>query len=131
MQTIYLAGPIAQCTPEEMHGWREEVKSELAGLYSFKDPTDRLNAPPNEIVEGDKKDIIESDIVLANYWKIGTGTAMEIMFTHMVDRRRLMLTVVHGNYGEPVSPWIKIHSDHIFRGLDKAIVYLKNNSTTF
>ncbi len=128
MQTIYLAGPIAGCTTEESRAWRNVVKSELTGLYEFKDPTVRLKEDgisDLEIVAGDKLDIVESDIVFANYWKTAaTGTAMEIMFTHMLDRRRLIITVVPK--GLPVSPWITIHSDFVFSSLDKAISYLRN-----
>src|SRR5512135_812368 len=87
---VYLAGPIDGCSQEECSDWREKMKQELPDV-EFLDPmrrqfegydykTGKWNNKLDEqvieeVVEGDKMDILNSDVVIANCWKIGVGTS--------------------------------------------------------
>ena len=67
------------------------------------------------IVEDDKKDIDDSVFVLANFWKAGAGTSMEIFYAHSIGKT--VITVAK----KPISPWIRYHSNMVFDNMDEAI----------
>jgi nucleoside 2-deoxyribosyltransferase len=117
---IYLSGPIADCTDEEAGAWREYASLQLHDqvFNPFKDRDFRENAEGNEveIVEGDKADIMASNLVLANCWKTATGTCMEIMFAF--DHNIPVFIVVPSNRSP--SPWLVYHGT-IYTSLDEAL----------
>lgn len=124
MKTIYLAGPIHGCTDEEAFGWRAQVKEALAGSYDILDPAERDFRGREEecvedIVEGDKTQISLSDILLANLWKLGAGTCMEIL--EAWDHEMPVIVVAQ----KPVSPWIAYHA-RIVESIDEAIELLRS-----
>lgn len=142
--TVYLAGPIDNVSGEESSGWREKVKEALPDI-NFLDPLRRKwegfnydtgqwneGADPSiddftEIVERDKADISDSDIVLVYHNKPGVGTSMEILYAFELGK--YVLTI--GCTGRPLSPWILYHSTKIVKTLDEAIDALKDISDQY
>lgn len=125
---IYLSGPIQNCTDEEIFGWRKHVVSETMGwaqciippVYKI-DVVNRENSKP--IVEGDKKNIEASDVLLLNVipGKPSTGTHQEEMFAYY---KGIYVVVVHPEDKE-ISPWLLYHSDIVFSSLNEAIKHIK------
>jgi hypothetical protein len=126
-KVTYLAGPINGCTDDEATNWREVVKARL-GEENCLDPMRRDYRGREElctdaIVNGDKNDILASDIFLANCWQVSVGTSMEILyaFEHMTG---VILSVMKP--GVPVSPWYRYHANHIFTSLDDALNWIED-----
>ena len=122
MKTIYLAGPMLGLTNDVMNEWRIYVINQLQNKYKFLNPTRRVydKFDAIKIVEGDKKDIRHSDIILVNHTKPSDGTAMEMIYAW--ERNKTVYTVVHEKL---YSPWIDYHSTKVFKTLDEAINILK------
>jgi hypothetical protein len=125
MKTIYLCGPIDNCTDEQCKGWRDRVKEQLMGKYNFRDPMIRdyrgnEDDHIDEIVELDKIDIVSSDIILVNTDRPSWGTAMEIIFAKMLGKE-IYFCWPH----DFLSPWVVYHSDARFKDVDRAISYLE------
>lgn len=125
--TVYLAGPIADCTDAECKDWRERMKDEMPEV-EFLDPMRRDYRAPGadqeffiEIVEKDKQDILDSDVVFVYHDRPSVGTSMEVLYAF--DLGKYVLTV--GCTGKPLSPWIIYHSTKIVDTLDEAIVDLQ------
>lgn len=125
-KTVYLCGPINGCTDAQAADWREAVKTALAGRYDIKDPMNRdyrgrESEPeiPEQIVEADKADIRESDIVLAMARRPSWGTAMEILYADEHGK-----TVLAINDAPTISPWLACHSSRVFSTLGGALVHL-------
>lgn len=117
---VYLGGPINGCTDDEAHGWRETVKPliEAAG-HEWLDPMDRdyrgREMEPGiaaEIVENDKADIDECDVLLMNCPKPSVGTSMEIFYGW--DRGKRVVAVVPAD--RQPSPWIVYHAHVLHTG---------------
>lgn len=117
-KTIYLAGPIFDCEKELITDWRILMTEQLEELgCKVLDPTRRmvfdeglldLQSIKDLIVNPDKRDIDESDIVLANCWKPSTGTAMEIFYAF--ENRKTVISMLMNKM--VYNPWIKAHSTH-------------------
>lgn len=120
---VYLCGPMQDCTPEEMHGWREDLKGKYPEII-FLDPCDRGYKPQQwrQLVEGDIADIDASDFVLAYYWKAGTGSAMELAYSHY--HAKIPTVVVVPDF-KTVSPWVRYHADFLVEDFDQAIKIIK------
>lgn len=117
---VYLGGPINGCTDEEANGWRDDVKAllEAAGI-DYLDPMSRdyrgRELEPGiaaEIVEGDKADIQECDVLLMNCPKPSYGTAMEILYGHSLGIPVVAVLPV----GATPSPWVLYHADEVLFG---------------
>ncbi len=115
---IYLSGPMAGCTPEQMNGWRETVKDYFTSRPDLAvqciDPCHRIWSPGMDraaIVEGDKADILSSHLVLAYPWKPGAGTAMEVLYAQAVAGRPVWLVCQDLSR---LSPWFSYHADRLF-----------------
>lgn len=120
--SIYLAGPIAGCTDEEMNGWRTLVKK-AAPQHKYFDPCQRdfrheAGGKEKLIVELDKAEIDASDIVIAHCKKIGSGTMTEIIYAWGQGKR--VISVV----GSPVSPWIRYHSFAVVQTEQEALTVI-------
>lgn len=115
---VYLGGPINGCTDEEAHGWRDAVKPILEGAgHTWLDPMSRdyrgvEDVAFREIVEGDKRDIAECDVLLMNCPRPSYGTAMEILYG--ADRGKEVVVVFPE--GAIISPWIRYHATEIATG---------------
>lgn len=123
---VYLAGPIAGCSDDEVQDWRREAADMLYGRYGIEtiDPAARdfrgVEMTPSivdHIVEGDKHDIYTADAVLFNCWKPGWGTPMEMLFAYQHDK----ITVAIVPEGTSCSPWITYHVDMIVRTVEDAV----------
>lgn len=123
MRTVYLAGPIHGCTDEQAKGWREVVKAELAGRYTFLDPMDRdyrgvEDQCAAEIVEQDLEDIQAADVVLVNAGRASWGTAMETWQAGMWGKA--IVAVCPG----AVSPWLRFCARDVVPTVADAIALL-------
>lgn len=116
---IYVAGPMDFCSQEEKTGWREYVKERWEG--TILDPCRRTLTMDDvhEVVTMDKLDIGQADVVLANCWKPGWGTAMEIPYAF--ERGKLVVVVFPQLHERPVSPWLKYHSQYVVSSIDIAL----------
>jgi len=117
---IYLAGPIAQCSDEEAMSWREKAKQALVGHYDILDPMRRdyrgqSEAPAEEIVTEDLKDITHSDVLLANAWKPSVGTSMEIWIASQQPNTKVVVIAP-----ERCSPWHRYCADEVVSSLQDA-----------
>lgn len=117
---VYLGGPINGCTDEEANGWRDDVKTGLDEReIDYLDPMDRdyrgREMEPGiaaEIVEGDKEDIAQCDVLLMNSPKPSKGTAMEILFGWLLHKRVIVVLPE----GTVPSPWEVYHATEIHYG---------------
>lgn len=121
---VYLAGPINMCTDAEARNWREDAKLVL-GAENCLDPMrrdyrGREAENYQAIVEADKDDIWSSKIVLANCWKPGWGTPMEIHYAW--SNYKPVVAVVPPD-SKP-SPWLLYHA-HVFYGLQEALDFVR------
>lgn len=122
MKTIYLAGPMLDCSSTEMKDWRQEVIHHLQGFYNFLDPV-KIEADPKDfktLVEGDLEAIHKCDIVLANCWKASPGTAQELVYARTIFKK--LTWVVNGIN----SPWLEYHGVNCFKTLEQAISSLEH-----
>jgi len=123
-RTVYLAGPIKDCTDTEANAWRHQVEEVLDRQYRFLNPMRRgdyrgvelSEAGVHKLVRGDIDDIWAADIVLANCWKATWGTAMEIK--EAFDARKLAIVICPDEYP---SPWLLYHSTEMVPSLGHAI----------
>lgn len=117
--TIYLCGPIAGCSDEECREWRDYVKERHSNCI---DPMKRdfrgLGAINHDkvIVELDKRDIRNSDVLLVNPFKSSVGTSMEMIYAWELGKA---VVTVMPDY--QISPWLKYHSTIIVDSLDEAL----------
>jgi hypothetical protein len=140
LKTIYLCGPIAGCSDSEAHNWRDWVKEQTRGWAECLDPmrrdyrgkgladeNDRMpDSIVKEIVELDKVDIVNANILLANMLpdKSKTGSNMEIIYAWGLGK--LVIIVLPKNL--PISPWHRYHAQKIFHTLDDAIEYIRHGN---
>jgi len=125
---VYLAGPIENCTDAEAGEWREYATVELNKIgYDVLDPFRRdyrgvADKYYKEIVEEDKKEIRETDYIIANCFKPSAGTSMEIFMAWDIGKPAIV--VVSG----PTNPWIKYHAREAVETLEDAFAVLKKLS---
>lgn len=124
MKTIYLCGPINGCTDDECKDWREYVKSKTPH-YSILDPMRRdyrgkEDESVDQIVELDKIDVTNSDIILVNYDRPSVGTSMEVLYAF----ERGKFVVVVAKDGTKISPWLRYHSHAIVKSFSDALRYI-------
>lgn len=118
---VYLAGRIAGCSDSECNDWRSSAKSLLN--CNTLDPMVRdgrnVKMTPEiakSIVEGDKLDIDNSDIVLVYYEKPSVGTSMEILYAWQEGTPVIIVSEKETS----LSPWLTYHSYRIFKSLEEA-----------
>ena len=127
--TVYLAGPIHGKSDAEAIDWREAATKALNRIgYQTRNPMDRDyrgmemdKGIKDLIVEGDKEDILNSDIILAYVPDPSAGTSMEILFGSM--KGLLIITVVPDL--KKASPWIHYHSDELYTTFKEAYASLR------
>lgn len=119
---VYLCGPINGCTDSEAKGWRWKAE------YRFKNTLDPMRRDYRgkevnnyrEIVDLDKIDVKNSDIILAYCPKPSVGTSMEVFMAWQMNK------VVVAVAPEPVSPWLRYHSTKVCETLDDAIDWIES-----
>lgn len=120
MKSLYLCGPINGCTDEECKDWRGYVVEVWDGRCidpMVRDYRGREAEAYREIVELDKIDVAEADIILVNYDKPSVGTSMEILYAWQLGKRVIVVcpeTAV-------ISPWLRYHAHHIVHHFDDAL----------
>ncbi len=125
--TVYLSGPMADCTLEEQTCWRNKMKEDLPDV-EFLDPCRRefkeyeSMETAIEIVEKDKEDVDNSDVIFVFHNKPSVGTSMEILYAF--EKGKYVLTV-HAT-GMPLSPWILYHSSMVVKTIEEATEVLKS-----
>lgn len=141
--TIYLAGPVGH-VEDGGAGWRSEAIDLYDDEYDFRDPLSKYNVPvegltvvdgtsnPNtdetvgvdEIVEGDKKLLRESDGVLVGYSAVRSiGTPMEVMWAHERDYP-VAIWVRDETDFDTLSPWYRHHATAITNSLQFALGHI-------
>lgn len=109
--TVYLAGPINGTSDQEAYGWRDLVRGYGLDVTIFdpmvRDYRGKEHESISVIVEGDKADIDQCDVVLAYCWQPSYGTAMELLYAW--ERGKRVIAVVPT--GQPVSPWVAYHAE--------------------
>lgn len=127
---VYLAGPIFGRNDEECVRWRlaAEVLLETAG-HLVIDPMSRdcrghEDELAADIVRSDKEAIDCSDCVLVNASEPSWGTAMEILYAHSRGR-----VIVAFTGAERISPWLRVHSTHIFWSLARACAWIRSRDS--
>ena len=85
--TVYLAGPMTNCSDRQKTEWRKRMKTILGREgYRCLDPTDEQARKGALAVTAD---IEEADVVIANMWRESIGTAIGI-----VQGRRMGIPVI-------------------------------------
>lgn len=127
--TVYLAGPMEGCSYEEASGWRDRI-TELFKRHDIavRNPMVRdfrevfaqgKNIPPEIIIEPDKGDILQSDMIVVYYSQKTTGTSMEMLYAYYWGIPIITIAVKR-----PVSPWITYHSTAVVDDVDDAVNYI-------
>ena len=123
--TTYLAGPINGCSDSEANDWRTEATGFLE--TDTKNPMDRdyrgRELEPGiaaEIVENDKDDIKDSDIVLIMFPVPSVGTSMETLFSWEIGK----INVIVDKTNKPLSPWMIYHAHAVFKTNKEACDYI-------
>lgn len=86
--TIYLAGPISGCNPDQISRWRLRTRDRWSSEFEFLDPAEdveeaRSAVDSYEIVHRDATAIERADAVLAHMWKESIGTAIGVAIARM------------------------------------------------
>jgi len=128
MKYVYLCGPIKDLSLKEASDWRQKARLDLID-YDCLDPMrrnfkDHELQSRNEIVQLDKADIIEADILLVNATKPSWGTAMEVMFAHI--HHKVIIAFAGLDCGmKTLSPWLAYHATRVFISMEDAVEYIK------
>lgn len=124
MKSLYLCGPINGCTDEECKDWRAYVASNWSGRCidpMVRDYRGREQEAYREIVELDKIDVTEADIIIVNYDKPSVGTSMEVIYAWERGKRIIVVCTPNAT----ISPWLRYHSHHIVHSFDDALEVAK------
>ncbi len=122
--SIYLCGPIKDCTDDQVHAWRDEVTQALSPYpgITVRDPAKRdyrqrllvtpfndLEALDEEIITKDEEDITLSEALVFNCYTPSAGSSMEIYNAWHADK--CVITIVYSIRN--VSPWVRMHSTYM------------------
>ena len=129
-RTVYLCGPIMDCSPAESGLWRERAKKLFSERFVLLDPMrrnfkDREVDSANEIVSFDLQDIADSDIVLVNYCKPSVGSAMEV-FHASYNLDKFVIAFSPFPFKE-CNPWMIRFCTKILPDLESAIKYIEEH----
>ena len=117
----YLCGPINGCTDDEAMTWHAAVREFFPNSIDpmVRDYRGVERACYREIVELDKQDVRNCDVVVVNYVKPSVGTAMEVFYAHSIGKP-IILWCAEG--AEPsLSPWLRYHATCIVLSLEGAV----------
>lgn len=118
--SVYLCGPINGCSDDAATTWRTWFKE--CGLnVRYVDPMRRdyrgkEHSNYREIVELDKRDIQNCDLVVVMYVKPSVGTSMELFYAWSIG----VPTIVINESAEPLSPWMLYHATAVVSDKDSA-----------
>lgn len=120
MATTYLCGGINGLSDDQCRDWREVAKSLLKTETldpMRRDYRGKEDESVNEIVQGDIRDIEQSDFILVNATRPSWGTAMEIVYAW--QGRPVVAFVGDAS----VSPWLRYHCE-IVRTVEEACAWI-------
>jgi nucleoside 2-deoxyribosyltransferase len=122
---IYLCGPINGCTDAECNDWRSGAKSHFSETIDpmRRDYRGRESECVDEIVELDKVDVEECDVVLANCPKPSVGTSMEVFYAHQLGK--VVVSIVPKKV--KASPWLIYHSTVLVESMAEAVAFIESN----
>jgi hypothetical protein len=117
--TVYLAGPMTNCSERQKTVWRKRVKEQLKHDFKCLDPTDPSAQKGALAVSAD---IEEADLVIANMWRESIGTTIGI-----VQAKRMGIPVILIDQHCLDSPILKsLVGDCIVQSEESAINKLRN-----
>jgi len=116
---LYLAGPINGCTDAEANDWRSAVKKIHPDCLDpmARDYRGKEAESVREIVEGDKADIDQCDVVLVYFERPSVGTSMEVFYAWGCGKP----VVIIDKSGKPLSPWLTYHSVYACDTIEGAV----------
>lgn len=120
---VYLCGPINGCTDAECKDWREEVRRHFPRAIDpmKRDYRGKEAGSYREIVDLDKRDVRNADVVLVNYVKPSVGTAMEVFYAWTIGTPVVLLCEA----GAVLSPWLRYHSTSIVHSVRGAVAKIQ------
>jgi nucleoside 2-deoxyribosyltransferase len=123
---VYLCGPINGCTDAEATNWRERIKEHFPAAIDpmVRDYRGRETFDYREIVDLDKRDVRNADVVLVNYSKPSVGTSMEVFYAWTLGTP----VVVWCEEGTSISPWLRYHATCFVYSLAEVVAKLQRMS---
>jgi nucleoside 2-deoxyribosyltransferase len=128
---IYLCGPINGCTDDEAMTWRDWFKQQPEDLCNpdellwvdpmKRDYRGRESEDYREIVDLDKRDVREVDVLVVMYTQPSVGTSMEIFYAWTIGKP----VIVINESNKPISPWLRYHATAIVRTKELALEKVK------
>ena len=126
MRKIYLCGGIKDLSTAEASEWRQKAIKALPEFHCLnpmrRNFRDCEFQSQNEIVQLDKNDIVDCDILLVNATKPSWGTAMEVLFGF---QKYKIIVAFTGQEYKDISPWLAFHSTRVCMTMDEAVAYIK------
>jgi nucleoside 2-deoxyribosyltransferase len=124
---VYLCGGIHALADAEAQEWRGRAKALLASHATVLDPMLRVrrevsNSELHSFISSDLREIAESDALIVNATRPSWGTAMEIVYARLLQRR---IVAFVDPREKSVSPWLRYHCE-IHPSLEEAVASLVN-----
>jgi len=122
---VYLAGPIEQCSEDEVHLWRNYVSDHIPIDIAVLEPRYDLGSA-GEIFHNTKENVEQCDMVFAylpkgvNDRRPSYGTIFEISYGHALNKEIAIISDDEFVHNHPVMKGVGNH----FKCLDNAIRYL-------
>jgi nucleoside 2-deoxyribosyltransferase len=125
---VYLAGPINGRTDADCRDWRNYATRHLADVAEVFDPMIRdyrgRELEPGiaaKIVEQDKRDIDQCDVLLVYFDRPSVGTSMEVLYAWQLGKK----VVVINQSDRTLSPWLLYHSHARVDSLDLGVAAVR------
>lgn len=119
---IYLCGPINGCTDDEACTWRQWFQDRCRCIDPMaRDYRGKKAESYREIVDLDKLDIRECDVVVVMYTQPSVGTSMEVFYAWTIGKP----VIVIDESSKPLSPWLRYHSTAIVKSKEEALAKLE------
>lgn len=117
--SIYLCGPINGCTDAEANDWRSAIKMIFANTIDpmVRDYRGKEATAYREIVDLDKRDVRQADVILVNYDKPSVGTSMEVFYAWTLGKP----IIVWCRFDAVISPWLRYHSTCLVHSMVEVI----------
>lgn len=125
---IYLCGPINGCTDAEANNWRSEIKNVFLRENCIdpmvRDYRGKEAESYREIVDLDKRDVRQADVILVNYDKPSVGTSMEVFYAWTLGKP----VIVWCRPDTVISPWLRYHSTVIVHSLVDVLAAIERST---